>query len=145
MDLKEFIQETISAIADATSELQERYTEKEILINPPSALNNHTTYSPESRNYTYRRVQDIEFDVAVSASSEKSVGGKGGIKVLSVELGAQGEIAKADEHVSRVHFKIPITLRPSDKEKENRERKEEADRAFQENRQPKSGPYDWMG
>ncbi|WP_268247445.1 hypothetical protein [Roseobacter sp. MH60115] len=44
MDLKEFIAETISAIADATTDLQEHYTSEDIVINPPSAQSGSEVY-----------------------------------------------------------------------------------------------------
>ena len=90
MDLKDFIAETISAIADATIELQEKYSAENVLINPPAARSGSEVYHEGSANYTFRRVQNIEFDVAVTAASEKSGKGKAGIKVLSIELGGEG-------------------------------------------------------
>jgi hypothetical protein len=49
-----------------------------------------------------RRVQNISFDVAVTASSEKAVCGKAGIKVLSIELGIDGTKAVSYEQVTRL-------------------------------------------
>ena len=120
MDLKEFITETISAIVDATSELQGKYDEDDIIINPPSNRSSDEAYLPENSGYKYRRVQSIEFDVAVSASSDTSGGGKAGIKVMSLELGAKGEKSVSSEKVSRVSFSVPITLRPSSHEASNK-------------------------
>lgn len=116
MDLKEFISETVSAIADATTDLQCRYTAEDILINPPSAQSGSDVYQPGSSNYTMRRVQNVSFDVAVTASSETSLEGKAGIRVMSLEIGAKGDKSVSAEQVSRVSFKIPITLKPSSHE-----------------------------
>jgi hypothetical protein len=54
-------------------------------------------------------VQPVEFDVAVTASEKSSVGGKGGIKILSVgQVGAEGSTGVERSTVSRVKFSIPI-------------------------------------
>ncbi len=119
MDLKEFILETISAITDATSELQKKYSDDDVIINPPSALSGKDVFQTGSSNYTMRRVQNISFDVAVTASSEKAGGGEAGIKVLSIELGADGRKTVSDEQVSRVSFEVPMTLKPSGHEAKN--------------------------
>ncbi len=66
-----------------------------------------------------RRVQNVSFDVAVTASSEKSGGAKAGIRVMSIEVGAKGDKTVSAEQVSRVSFKIPITLKPSSHEATN--------------------------
>jgi Trypsin-co-occurring domain 2 len=119
LNLKEFITETISAIAEATSDLQAKYASEGILINPPAPQSGGPVYQPGSPNYTMRRVQNIQFDVAVTAASETAGGGKAGIKVLSMEIGGSGERTTSSEQVSRVKFEIPLTLKPSEDEKDN--------------------------
>ncbi|EBA10808.1 trypco2 family protein [Roseobacter sp. CCS2] len=123
MDLKEFISQTVSAIADATNELQEKYADDDIVINPPSALSGTDVFQPNSQNYTLRRVQNVQFDVAVTASSETSGGGKAEIKVWSMSLQGGADIAKNAEQVSRVAFSIPMTLKPSVHEATNLDEK----------------------
>lgn len=113
MDLKDFVTETISAIVEATNDLQARYYDEGILINPPTAQSGSDVFEPQSPNYRFRRVQQIAFDVAVSASDETAKDGKAGIRVLSVELGGGGSQATSHEKVSRVSFSVPITLKPT--------------------------------
>jgi len=56
-------------------------------------------------------VINFEFDVAVTAGSEKTKGGKAGIKVLElIEGGANKSITEANNSVSRISFKVPIAL-----------------------------------
>jgi hypothetical protein len=119
MELKEFITQTISAISDATTELQATYAEDGIIINPPTSHQSGDVYMPGNSGYTSRRVQNIHFDVAVTASSETSGNAKAGIKVLSAQLGAGGSKAVAAEQVSRVSFDVPLTLKPSTEEERN--------------------------
>lgn len=134
MDLKDFISETISSIADATIELQEKYASKSVLINPPSAQSGSNVYHPGSDNYTYRHVRDIAFDVAVTVGRETTGGAKAGLKVMSVEIGGAADHSTASENVSRVQFSIPITLPPTPDEEENaarrQARQDEIDRQF---------------
>jgi len=136
MDLKDFITETIRAITDATSELQETYEPQDIIINPPSAQSGSDVYQQGSPNYTMRRVQNVAFDVAVSASSESDKGGKAAINVLSLTLGAEASKAVSAEQVSRVSFSIPMTLKPSKDEGKNiakrEQEKSESDEQFRE-------------
>ena len=113
MDLKEFISATISAIAEATSELQVKFANDGILVNPPAAQSGADVYQPGSPNYTMRRVQRVVFDVAVTASNEAVGGGSAGIKVWSIEVGAKQEKTSMQEKVSRVQFEIPMTFKPS--------------------------------
>ena len=119
MELKEFIEKTICAIVDSTSDLQAKYESDDVIVNPPSAQSGSDVFQKGSSNYTMRRVQNIAFDVAVTASSETAVGGKGGIKVIAVEIGAGKEKSILAEQVSRVSFNIPITLKPSADERVN--------------------------
>jgi hypothetical protein len=61
----------------------------------------------------------VEFDVAVSATSESAGGGKAALKILSVEAGVDGTHKRGNEEVSRVKFSIAITLSPSNAEAKN--------------------------
>lgn len=119
MELKNFIVGTISAIADATSELQASYESQGVIINPPSAQSGSDVFQPGSTNYTMRRVQKVVFDVAITAGTSTSGAGGGGIKVWSAEIGGRAEHSVNDEKVSRVQFEIPITLKPSRYEEEH--------------------------
>lgn len=123
MDLKEFIVQSISAIADATVELQEKYSKQDIVINPPSAQSGGDVFQPGSENYTMRRVQRVEFDVAVTIGD--TVEGRAGasIKVWSMEIGGERAKSAQSESVSRVRFAVPMTLKPSAHETSNSHKK----------------------
>ena len=120
MNLKEFITETISAIVEATSDLQGEYERRGMIINPPVSVRERDLYEEGSAAHTYRRVEVVEFDVAVTASRETGGGGKAGLKILSVEAGVDGKHAAKSENVSRVRFSIPIAMQPSGAERSNR-------------------------
>ena len=124
LELKEFIKQSISAIVDATSDLQDKYSDMGILVNPPSAQSGNEVYQPGSSNYTMRRVKNVAFDVAVTAESGNKAEGGAGIQVFAVKIGAKGEITNASASVSRVSFEIPIALRPTNDEATNTQRRD---------------------
>ena len=120
MELKEFITATITAIAEATSDLQSALAKNGIIINPPTDQSGSGVFEEKSAEFTLRRVQTVSFDVAVTASTGLSGEGGGGIKVWSAEIGGKIEKSSNDERVSRVQFEIPMTFEPSDDERSNR-------------------------
>jgi len=124
MDLKQFITETVQSIVDATWELQIRYDHslEGTVINPPVSASNQLLYQVENAAHSYRRIEIIEFDVAVSASEASDSGGKAGLRVWAAEVGVDGKKNSTSEKVSRVKFTIPIALSQSTVEKQNIER-----------------------
>ena len=54
------------------------------------------------------RLQEVNFDIAVTAASKTEGGGSGGIKVLSLDLSAKGGHLVEKSTVSRIAFSIPI-------------------------------------
>lgn len=121
MDLKDFIKETICGIVDATLELQASYEKSDVIINPPVSVKERELYEEDGPGHTYRRVEIVDFDVAVTASSESAGGGKAGLRILSLEAGIDGKHVRTSEQASRVKFSIPITLSPSGAEARNKE------------------------
>lgn len=59
-----------------------------------------------ARYSTTQSLRDVEFDVAVATEESKETGGKGGIKVISVEA----QKTTANTTLSRVKFAIPLYL-----------------------------------
>ena len=101
MDLKEFIKETIVGLVEASRELQQQFEKDGVVINPPVSSKERDLYRHGDTRHQYRRVEQVTFDVAVTASSETSGGGKAGLKVLSFEVGADGSHSRLNEQVSR--------------------------------------------
>lgn len=56
------------------------------------------------------KTEKIAFDIAVSASSEQKTGGKAGLRVYVVELGADGHDVRSENTVSRLQFSVPVSL-----------------------------------
>jgi len=102
MELQDFVTETLVQIQEGVQKAIERRSVPGArgAINPVWGSANDI--SPEHR-------QEVEFDVAVSATDSSKIGGKAGIKVFSVAT-AEGERNKTEEQsrVSRVKFTVRV-------------------------------------
>ena len=54
------------------------------------------------------RVQEVKFDIAVTAATKTEGGGSGGIKVLALDVSGKASRAVENSTVSRIAFSIPI-------------------------------------
>ena len=116
MELKEFIKNSVTAIADATSELQNELEEEDIIINPPvSAFLDREDVVELGAAYTGRRVKNVNFDVAISSETTK----EGGTRIAVITAKFDGKIEDISSSVSRLHFSVPISLPPSQMEQDN--------------------------
>jgi|SRR6056297_1209068 len=127
MDLKEFIKETVSGIVNASQELTKEGLGSAIL-NPPTDVNRSTVYEEDGIGHVYRRVENIEFDVAVTVEDETQKEGKAGLKVFSNEVGGGASKGNRNEVVSRVRFSMSICMPRTEQEITNRFHAEEARR-----------------
>ena len=105
MELQEFVEQSLVQIATGVKNAQDKLNCKDFktFINPSDIVENPV--------YGYRienKPQDIEFDVAVTISEEKTT--KGGIMVAAgiLGLGSGGQSRTENESISRIKFKIPI-------------------------------------
>lgn len=100
MELKDFIKttllETMTAVYEAQTEWQQ--TIGKGAINP----------AWEDTTDLHRYGREIEFDVAVTASTNASGKANAGIKVLSLDIGAGGQMGSENSTVSRIKFTVPI-------------------------------------
>ena len=99
MELREFVAETLAAILDGIEDaIRAAPEDREGKIAPVIA--GEEDWSTASR--------PVEFDVAVTEADKTSAGGKGGIKLLPVEIGGEGSKAWERSTVSRIKFSVPI-------------------------------------
>nr|WP_314529070.1 hypothetical protein [uncultured Brevundimonas sp.] len=100
MELKAFIKasllETMNAIYEAQTEWRE--TVGKGAINP----------AWEDTSDLHRYSREIEFDVAVTAAKSASGKANAGIKVMSLDIGAGGQVGSENSTVSRIKFTVPI-------------------------------------
>jgi hypothetical protein len=100
MELKDFIKETLLSTLQGVHEAQEEFAGR------PSKGSINPTWNSE--DLWHQHTQNIEFDIAVTAT--KSTAGKagGGIKVMSIGAGASIEDTTQNSSVSRIKFTIPV-------------------------------------
>ena len=113
MDLKDFVKETIKAVVEATSELQSELATHGAIVNPPTSSGEQTSFEVGGVGDTLRRVQSVDFDVALTTSTTGAGGAKGGLKVWVVEASTDASHSHAKGQENRVRFSIPISLPPS--------------------------------
>lgn len=113
MELKEYIKEVISEIADAISEVNNAEAENKTIVSP--AFNdfqeiNGSIFCILERGGQYHspeilcKIVDVDFDVILTSSSKSEAGGKIGISVLGIGASTGGENA-ATNHVK---FTLPV-------------------------------------
>lgn len=114
VELKDFIKTTIMDIATA---IEEANTEAlggsvDVLVNPSPITKmgeHYESYVPHTPD-TNRKVEMIDFDVAVTSSASAEGGAETGINIAGFKIGADGSIAEGNENVSRIKFQIPVRL-----------------------------------
>ena len=127
MNLQTFISETISQISKGIEAANEQLESTSAIVSPRSIkpLQDKNTkgygYLDESDEPRFMRVvEEIEFDVAVTATEGKETKGGIGIMVGAVGIGSQGKSESENASVSRIRFRIPVVLpNPETKEKKN--------------------------
>jgi hypothetical protein len=74
-------------------------------------------------------LEDVEFDVAVTAGTDQSAGAGGSIKVLGLQLGTEGAVKYENSSVSRVKFSVPVIWPVERKSELEEKRKRQAEEA----------------
>ena len=107
MELKEFIKAAIIDITEAVSELQSELNNGAI-VNP--TLPNPIALKTLTVNEEIRPIEQLSFDVAVTASESSGIDGaaKAGISIFGAKVGT--ESSARTENISRLSFSVPIVL-----------------------------------
>ncbi|KAF4558705.1 hypothetical protein [Pseudomonas sp. CES] len=119
MDLKDFIANSLTQIAEGILQASEALADTDAEINPinlhlyPSSSQVYgTTREPSEDRIKFkeRHIERVSFDVAVT--TEGSTTGKAGLKVgmLSVGVNAGGELTDKTGQASRIQFTIPMVF-----------------------------------
>lgn len=105
MELKEFIKAAITDITNAVSELQGEL-DNGAIVNP--SLPNSIATKTLVVDNVIRPIEQLNFDVAVTASEESGVDGqaKAGISIFGAKVGTA--TSAKTENVSRISFVIPV-------------------------------------
>lgn len=108
MEVKDFINETISQILESVDELNAKYADKGASI---ANLGNYSYKGVWRKNY----VTDVDFDIAIEVVTDKESGKGGRLGVASVFTGSiESSSRKQDQSVSKVHFTLPVKFPAKD-------------------------------
>lgn len=103
MELKDFIENTLTSIFEG---IEDAINKNQSNRNASGCISPFYSQPASGQDYS------IDFDIAVTTSSEKEGGGK--VKIASFGVGAQGK--KIAEQTNRIHFSVPVQW-PSEKRK----------------------------
>ena len=117
MKLQEFVTETLTQILAGVKDAQSKIVGDDYdasisaKISPPLSTDADRL---ESKGYridaSFRPVQNIEFDVAVTVNETLEAKGKAGLLVAGIGLGAKAEVGSTDTTVHRIKFAVPVVL-----------------------------------
>jgi hypothetical protein len=108
VDLKDFVRDSIVGIVDGVAEAQQKIASK-AMINPGHrSLPAGALYFPGKTGLV--PLQEIGFDLAVTAASEDSGGAKVGFLVGVFGGGAAMGGKDSQQTVSRLRFAVPVAL-----------------------------------
>ena len=115
MNLEDFIAQSLSQIAKGIEKANDELSDSKAIVSPKNitgVLKNHpSTYGTlKLSNDEWSVVQNIEFDVAVTASQGSEAKAGAGISVGAITLGATGKEDNKNTSVSRMRFSIPMLL-----------------------------------
>jgi hypothetical protein len=99
MELRKFVASTLAAVLDGI---------EDAIRNAPEDRAGKIAPVIAGEEDWAKATLPVEFDVAISEAKKGSAGGKGGIKVLEFEVGAQGSKAWESSTVSRIKFSVPV-------------------------------------
>jgi len=128
LDLKEFISDTLTQIAEGIRDAQARSGEHGAWISPVGPrMPTRDGAKTISATAGYAYLDEIKFDVAITATEATAAGGHGGVKIFAASIGASGSLSSQNSAVSRIQFSVPIVLPGSTNEE--RDKLIQADRA----------------
>ena len=108
MELQEFIKETLVQIINGVKDAQEETKDTIAKIVPFSGAFDHVKQG-------FGSTRLITFDVAVTATEEKTKKAGIGIMVAPLNLGVGGKKETQNAVVSRIKFDVPVSLPASRK------------------------------
>lgn len=124
MNLEDFIAQSLSQIARGIEKANNDLKDSQAIVNPPgiskAVVSEKGGYGSVEIDGYYVDVHEIIFDVSVSVIDSNESGGKLGISVAGIYLGAQEKENQSNTSVSRIQFSIPMALPQADTIKNSR-------------------------
>jgi hypothetical protein len=111
MELKDFIKETLTQIIQGVIDSQKFASENNAKINPKNVQlfnkGDKPIFSDINRD---NFAQNVEFDIAITAT--EGLDSKGGVGVFLGSLGIGGQVQNfsSNNNINRIRFNIPIFL-----------------------------------
>lgn len=106
MELKDFVEQTLTQIFDGIKAANEKHDGKENgIINPNLQLGRDNYTSIGGHNYPIR---EAEFDVALTSTSGTETKGGIGVFLGPVGVGSQGQSNDESTSMTRIKFSVPI-------------------------------------
>jgi hypothetical protein len=96
-------------IIEGVKEAQEQVG-GDAMVNPLSQPDGMVRRVAPDRARSQRIIHNVEFDVAVTASSGSEAKAGAGLMVAAIGLGAQSQKSTENTAISRVRFEVPIAL-----------------------------------
>ena len=122
MDLKDYIKNTITAISEAIIESQEEFKSKGVIVNPEK-VEIGKNGEKLLRSDGWRYVQNLEFDILVSAEDSSGAKGSGGLKVAGLlNIGARLEETTNQQQANKIKFTIPVAFATTETPREYRKK-----------------------
>lgn len=108
MELKEFIKDTITQIAEAVQELNNEQSTRCLVVNPSSSSMNHDrefVYHGSSHNQTL-----LNFHLSLTASDKTGSSGKVGVLTGMFGIGVNADAKNEEGSLTTLSFKLPVLL-----------------------------------
>ena len=102
MEVKDFINETVSQILESVEDLNAKYSNKGASIASVGDFNYRGVWMNQY-------VAEVDFDIALEVVTDKTTGVGGKLGVASIiGAGADKATRKQDQSISKVHFTLPV-------------------------------------
>lgn len=113
MELKDFIKETISQIAESVNELNELMPEK-LIVNPETTMGIGKLPNVETSDGYYRNIINVDFDLVLTEENEAGSHGKIGVFASVLSVGGSTEEGSKNKAENKIKFSLPVVM-PSKK------------------------------
>jgi hypothetical protein len=112
MELKDFVREALSQIVQGVKEAQGAVASTGGEVSPRFSNRQQDVHQALKLLKTDKGgiIQNVEFDVAVTATEGTGTRGGVGVFVGAFALGSQGQSQSENTSLSRIKFAVPVTL-----------------------------------
>ncbi len=114
MEIRDFISETLSEIAEGIKSAQPRVKAAGGAVNPMGCNYPNSEKYVLQHKATSRIGDNVEFDIAVTVEERTKSGGEMGVAIPVIKASIGGGSEAQTGSVNRVKFKIPVIFPKSD-------------------------------